>query len=55
MLKKEKLMHNRSNRSNFQQQKMELIRLRIKNHYYDRDEILKKVVQEVYERNIKNK
>jgi hypothetical protein len=40
-------------KSSLESQKIELIKLRIKNKYYDRDEILQKVVQEMYERDIR--
>ena len=36
-----------------QDQKIELIKLRIKNKYYDRNDILQKVIQEIYERDIR--
>ena len=39
--------------SDFEEQKLELIRMRIKNKFYDREEILQKVVQEIYEKNIR--
>ena len=39
--------------SDFEEQKLELIRMRIKNKFYDREEILQKVVQEIYEKNRK--
>lgn len=39
--------------SRLQDQKIELIKLRIKNKYYDRDDILQKVIQEIYERDIR--
>ena len=39
--------------TSLQDQKIELIRLRIKNKYYDRDDIIRKVIQEIYERDVK--
>jgi len=39
--------------SSLQDQKIELIKLRIKNKYYDRDDILQKVIQEIYERDVR--
>lgn len=36
-----------------QDQKIELIKLRIKNKYYDRDDIIRKVIQEIYERDVR--
>ncbi len=36
-------------------QKLELVRLRIRNKFYDRDEILRKVVQDLYENDLRNK
>ncbi len=53
MDKKAEAMKKNINRINFEEQKLELIRLRIKNKFYDRDEILQKVVQEIYEKNIR--
>jgi len=46
-------MKEKSGQSDFEIQKIELIRLRIKNKFYDREEILLKVVQEMYEHDIK--
>lgn len=39
--------------SSLQDQKIELIKLRIKNKYYDREDILQKVIQEIYERDVR--
>ena len=37
----------------FQKQKVELIKLRIKNNYYQKEEVLKKVVEEIWDNSIK--
>lgn len=42
-----------ADQSSLQDQKIELIKLRIANKYYDRDDILRKVIQEIYERDIR--
>ena len=39
--------------SSLQDQKIELIKMRIKNKYYDREDILQKVIQEIYERDVR--
>jgi hypothetical protein len=36
-----------------QKQKVELILLRIKNNYYQKEEVLKKVVEEIWDNSIK--
>lgn len=36
-------------------QKLELVRMRIRNKFYERDEILRKVVQEIYEHDVRYK
>ena len=46
-------MTNKGLESSIEKQKIELIKLRIKNKYYDKDEILVKVVQEMHERDIR--
>jgi len=53
MEKKADSMKKNRLQSDFEEQKLELIRMRIKNKYYDREEILQKVVQEIYEKNIR--
>ena len=55
MGQKGKNVKNKSGSSNIETQKFELIKLRIKNKYYDRDEIIKRVVQEICECDIKKK
>jgi hypothetical protein len=40
-------------KASLEEQKIELIKLRIKNKYYDKNEALQKVVQEIYEHNIR--
>ena len=37
-----------------EEQKLELIRLRIENGYYDSDRVLENVVSEIYKREVKN-
>jgi hypothetical protein len=51
--KKGSKLETKVEKSSLESQKIELIKLRIKNKYYDRDEILQKVVQEMYERDIR--
>jgi hypothetical protein len=53
MGKKGKHMNPKVERSSLEKDKIELIKLRIKNKYYDRDEVLLKVVQEIYERDLR--
>lgn len=53
MKKKGNDVKTKVDQSNLENQKIELIKLRIKNKYYDRDEILLKVVQEIYEHSIR--
>ena len=52
---KGKKMKNKTEAYEFEQQKLDLIRLRIRNKFYEREEILQKVVQEIYEFDIRNK
>jgi hypothetical protein len=40
-------------KASLEEQKIELIKLRIKNKYYDKNEALQKVVKEIYEHNIR--
>lgn len=51
--KKGRKMKADADQSSLQDQKIELIKLRIANKYYDRDDILRKVIQEIYERDIR--
>ena len=51
--KKGRKMKADPDQSSLQDQKIELIKLRIKNKYYDREDILQKVIQEIYERDIR--
>ncbi len=51
--KKTRKIESQNGESRLQDQKIELIKLRIKNKYYDRDDILQKVIQEIYERDIR--
>jgi hypothetical protein len=53
-MKKEKMINTESNNS-FQAQKLDLIRLRIKNGYYKNQHILENVVKEILEKEIKKK
>jgi len=46
-------MNPKLERSSLEKDKIELIKMRIKNKYYDRDEVLLKVVQEIYERDLR--
>jgi len=41
--------------SKIEAQKLELVRLRIRNKFYEREEILRKVVQEMYEHDVRYK
>ncbi len=41
--------------SNFEEQKIELVKMRIKNKYYDRDDILAQVVSEIIHKDIRKK
>lgn len=51
--KKGRNMKADADQSSLQDQKIELIKLRIENKYYDREDILQKVIQEIYERDIR--
>ncbi len=48
-------MDNSQKKFDIEKEKLELIRLRIRNKYYDRDEILQKVVQEIYEQDFRRR
>lgn len=48
-------MKNKADSNDFEKQKLDLIRLRIRNKFYDREEILQKVVHEIYEADIRNR
>lgn len=48
-------MESKSSSENFENQKFELIRLRIRNKYYDREDVLQKVIQEIYDHKFKSK
>ena len=39
--------------SSIKNKKIELIKLRIENKYYEREDVLQKVIQEIYERDIR--
>ncbi len=43
----------KNNIEDIQKQKIELILLRIKNNYYQKEEVLKKVVAEIWDNSIK--
>ncbi len=48
-------MESKASSENIENQKFELIRLRIRNKYYDRDDVLRKVIQEIYDHKFKAK
>jgi hypothetical protein len=41
--------------SKIEQQKIDLVKMRIKNDYYDRDEVLKQVVSQIVHQEIRGK
>lgn len=51
----EPLMPENESLSNFEEQKIELVKMRIKNKYYDRDDILAQVVSEIIHKDIRKK
>lgn len=51
----EPLMPENESLSNFEEQKIELVKMRIKNKYYDRDDILAQVVSEILHKDIRKK
>jgi len=55
MAKEEKMTKKNGQKIDIEKEKLELIKLRIRNKYYDRDEVLLKVVQEIYEQDFRNK
>lgn len=52
---REKVAKAKAPTRSFEAQKLELVRLRIRNKFYERDEILRKVVQEMYEHDVRLK
>ncbi|MGD9489314.1 MAG: hypothetical protein AB7W47_14950 [Calditrichaceae bacterium] len=50
--KKDTLMKDQSVMSRLEAQKIELIKLRIKNKYYDKDSVLDKVISEIVKTDI---
>ncbi len=52
---KAKTVKSKSVTQGIEAQKLELVRLRIRNKFYERDEILRKVVQEMYEHEVRYK
>jgi hypothetical protein len=52
-MKKEK-MNKEETESSFQEQKIDLIRLRIQNGFYDNNHVLENVVKSILENEIKN-
>ncbi len=52
---KAKTVKSKSVTQGIEAQKLELVRLRIRNKFYERDEILRKVVQEMYEHDVRYK
>lgn len=53
--RKENIMKSKPKGNTFEKQKLDLIRLRIRNKFYEREEILQKVVQDIYEYDLRNK
>jgi len=53
--KRENQIRNNRNTVNIEAQKLDLVRLRIRNKFYDREEIMRKVVHEMYENDLRNK
>ncbi len=52
---KGKAMDKENREFDLQLEKIELVKLRIKNGYYNRDDVLVRVVSEIYENNLKKK
>ncbi len=52
---KAKTVKSKSVPQGIEAQKLELVRMRIRNKFYERDEILRKVVQEMYEHDVRYK
>ncbi len=52
---KAKTIKTKSASQGIEAQKLELVRMRIRNKFYERDEILRKVVQEMYEHDVRYK
>jgi len=52
MDKKDKNMASGENTNDIEKRKIELIRLRIKNRYYEKEDVLEKVVEEIIQKNI---
>ncbi len=52
---RQKQMNTKRTSADIETQKLELVRLRIRNKFYDREEILRKVVQDIYENDLRNK
>lgn len=55
MAKEKKMAKKTTAKMDIEKEKLELIKLRIRNKYYDRDEVLLKVVQEIYEHDFRDK
>jgi len=52
---KNKAVKPKSTSANIEAQKLELVKLRIRNKFYEREDILVKVVQEMYEHDVRYK
>ncbi len=52
MDKKDKNMASGESTNDLEKRKIELIRLRIKNRYYEKEDVLEKVVEEIIQKNI---
>ncbi len=52
--KKEKVVH-KNPANDLEKQKIDLVKLRIKNKYYERDEVFERVAEEILNKNLKPK
>lgn len=50
--KEDKRMVSKSNAMTLEQKKIELIKMRIRNKYYEKEDVLEKVVHEILHKNI---